>query len=120
MVSAEVEAWSAVCDPAFDLILLNVRIPAPDGVQVMRGRRFDIKVPVLAVTAYPDMETADAGLDVLMIKPVEPQALLAQGAGDAEGARLLLERSPPKAPGPTPLVRGLLSVQPVPPARFAR
>src|SRR6185295_18142838 len=54
-----VEALTAVRDGHADLVLLDVRMPGLDGVQVLRRiREFDGHVPVIMVTANEDVTLA--------------------------------------------------------------
>jgi DNA-binding response OmpR family regulator len=68
-----------------DLILLDIMLPKLDGLRVCRLLKFDLKyrhIPVVMLTARAgesDRETSlQAGSDEFMVKPFEPQALLAK------------------------------------------
>ena len=56
-----------------DVILLDLSMPDIDGVDVARILRADVRlagVKIIAVTAYGDAETAAAGFDLHLTKPV--------------------------------------------------
>jgi len=71
-----VEALTAVRDGRADLVLLDVRMPGLDGVQVLRRiREFDGHVPVIMVTANEDValarETLKLGAFDYVAKPFD-------------------------------------------------
>lgn len=83
----------------FDLILLDIRMPGIDGIEV--ARRFREKeqlqakllTPIIAITADADMTTQEAcllaGINRVLAKPVSPERLAAAVAelcGNAYGA----------------------------------
>lgn len=78
------EAVAAVSARAFDLVLMDVKMPVMDGVEATRairalgdGRRF---IPVLALTANADDADARqylaAGMNAVVSKPIQPDVLL--------------------------------------------
>jgi len=91
-----VEALTAVRDGHADLVLLDVRMPGLDGVQVLRRiREFDGHVPVIMVTANEDVtlakETLKLGAFDYVAKPFDFDYLdRAVAAGMARAG----ERSP--------------------------
>ena len=91
-----VEALTAVRDGRADLVLLDVRMPGLDGVQVLRRiREFDGHVPVIMVTANEDValakETLKLGAFDYVAKPFDFDYLdRAVAAGMARAG----ERSP--------------------------
>ncbi|MHB1561518.1 MAG: response regulator [Isosphaeraceae bacterium] len=81
---SEVEDGGAVMeslrrDPA-DLVLLDLRMPGLDGMEVLRRLREEaIDVPVVVVSAYRSISSAaralELGADDILAKPVEPVRL---------------------------------------------
>jgi CheY-like chemotaxis protein/HPt (histidine-containing phosphotransfer) domain-containing protein len=99
-VSGGQEAVAAVADNAFDLIMMDLRMPGIDGLEAARRiRAMDGplgRVPIVALTAevFADQVEAcrNAGMDSHLAKPFTPEALLAtltRGVAAAE----------PQAPG---------------------
>jgi len=70
----------------FDLVLLDIRMPDIDGIEVARRvrlreqERSDTSVPIIAITADADAVTRDAclkaGINAVLAKPVDPKQLL--------------------------------------------
>ena len=53
------EAWDWLSRARFDLVLLDIKMPKVDGVEIMRRlRQRQITVPVLVLTAYQSVEMA--------------------------------------------------------------
>jgi two-component system, sensor histidine kinase len=79
------EAVDAVRSGAFDLILMDIKMPLMDGLEAARRIRGmhgpASKIPVVALTANADpwdaAEYLDAGMDAVVEKPIKPAALLA-------------------------------------------
>lgn len=68
-----------------DLVLLDVQMPAPDGIEVtrrLRQRHNDIELPIILVTGYGETATKVRGLDAgatdFVTKPYEPTELVAR------------------------------------------
>jgi CheY-like chemotaxis protein len=68
-----------------DLILLDVKMPDVDGLEVLRALRSEEQtrgIPVLVVTACGDLRTRDeatrGGCDDYITKPVDPRELKAK------------------------------------------
>jgi signal transduction histidine kinase/CheY-like chemotaxis protein len=69
----------------FDLILLDIRMPDIDGIEVARRirnreqERSEAPVPIIAITADADTATRKAclgaGIDAVLAKPVDPEQL---------------------------------------------
>lgn len=81
-----------------DLVLMDIGLPDMDGYEVARGLRADpltCKVPLIALTGYGqsrDKETAAlAGFDAHLVKPVDPDELVAT----IEGVLGRLDLAPP-------------------------
>ncbi len=76
----------------FDLILLDLRMPGVDGIQIVEVlRRWGEGVPILMISGFGTVETAvqalHTGADDFLTKPVEPDVLIGKVAD-------LLERRP--------------------------
>ncbi|HYG86134.1 MAG TPA: ATP-binding protein [Azospirillum sp.] len=98
------EALARLGDGRFDVVLLDMRLPGMDGLDVARCIRAlpdpdAAMVPIIAVTANTSLEDRaqylDAGVDEVISKPVDPEALLdalarhaPAGAGAAKAADL--------------------------------
>jgi DNA-binding response OmpR family regulator len=65
-----------------DLLILDVMMPEPDGLDVLRAVRRDYDVPVLVVTARSTAEDKlvgfDLGADDYLTKPYDPRELMAR------------------------------------------
>ncbi len=80
VVSAE-EALAALAHGAFDLILLDVRLPKMSGIDALDEiLRVDHRAPVILITAHDNvqvrMRAAQAGVSAYLRKPVDEQDLL--------------------------------------------
>jgi response regulator NasT len=64
-----------------DLVLLDIRMPSPDGIEVARRLRAEFPVPIVFLTAFSDrrllFEAADAGGYAYIVKPVNEGEILA-------------------------------------------
>jgi CheY-like chemotaxis protein len=88
------EAIDRVQTGAFDLILMDIKMPGMDGVQatrLIRGLPGPVaKVPILALTANADpvdeVKYLAAGMDGVAQKPIQPDALL-------NAIRLVMDRA---------------------------
>ena len=80
---------SSLKSEPFDIILLDISMPDMDGVEVLRiireleeerGVRLGSGIPVIMVTAYtaPFMTSFKEGADDYILKPVDPDQLLAK------------------------------------------
>ena len=93
----------------YDLIILDVLLPAKDGFEVCRGlRRRRIHTPILLLTARDSVDDRvqglDCGADDYLVKPFAMRELLAR-------LRALLRRQQPYQPGR--LEMGSLVVDPI-------
>lgn len=86
-------ALEAVRDRHLDLVILDVMMPGPDGLQVCRMLRRESEVPVLMLTARTTEEDLlvglDTGADDYLKKPYSPRELTAR-------VRNLLRRTRPR------------------------
>lgn len=80
-----------------DLVLLDINMPAPNGLQVCREIRGRSPVPIMMLTVRDVeedlVEAFDSGADDYVHKPFSPRALLAR-------VRALIRRSEPLDAGP--------------------
>ena len=76
-----VEALAYLCSQDWDIILLDLRMPVMDGYVLLDVLRRDIRtsVPVVVLTAGDDSEQhlLGSGMDAILRKPLEREALLA-------------------------------------------
>jgi two-component system KDP operon response regulator KdpE len=76
------EALTRVANEAPDFVILDLRLPGIDGIETLRHMRSFTNVPVLVLTvreALRDKVTAlEAGADDYLVKPFEPDELLAR------------------------------------------
>lgn len=82
-----------LAEASFDLILLDVMLPALDGLEACRRmRKANVASPILLITARDSLEDKIAGLDAggddYLVKPFQLSELLAR-------VRALLRRGPP-------------------------
>jgi two-component system OmpR family response regulator len=92
----------------YDLVLLDLGLPKPDGLEVLRGlRRRRSPLPVIIVTARDGIEDRIGGLDLgaddYLVKPFEMRELLAR-------MRAILRRQ--GSGGPAILSNGAVSLDP--------
>jgi AmiR/NasT family two-component response regulator len=92
-----------------DLLVLDIRMPPPDGIEVARRLKTDFPVPIIFLTAFSDRkllsEAVDAGGYAYIVKPVIEGEVLAavdlvsarwneyRAAKDALKTRKLVERA---------------------------
>ncbi|MBV9353975.1 MAG: response regulator transcription factor [Chloroflexi bacterium] len=93
------EALQLIEEHAFDMLLLDVNMPAPNGLQVLEAVRRNTEVPILMVSArgreHDKVEALDLGADDYLSKPFGVGELLAR-------VRALLRRVVPGPRGPLP------------------
>jgi two-component system KDP operon response regulator KdpE len=101
------EALTMVTSGRPDLVILDLSLPGIDGIETLRHLRSFTPVPVLVLTVrdgLTDKVTAlEAGADDYMVKPFEPEELLAR-------TRAHLRRSQAVAPQPALVRSGLLEI----------
>lgn len=75
-------ALEAASGTAFDMVLLDLRLPGVSGLDVCRTLRADSIVPIIIVSAYGDSSDLVAGLeagaDDYVVKPMVPDVLAAR------------------------------------------
>jgi PAS domain S-box-containing protein len=84
----------------FDLVLLDIRMPGIDGIEVARRvrsrehERAEIPVPIIAITADTDAVTREAclavGINAVLAKPINPAQLVRTIAALCEGTEAAL------------------------------
>lgn len=83
------EALKLVPELSPDLVVLDIRMTPPDGIEVARHLKTDFPVPVVFLTAFSDrellVEAADAGGYAYIVKPFNEGEVLA--AVELAGAR---------------------------------
>lgn len=76
------EMMSKLQDEKPDIILLDVRLPGKDGIELMTDIRAVTKAPIILVSGSSSENTKIAGLEMgaddFMTKPVEPRELTAR------------------------------------------
>lgn len=103
------EALRLVAEVSPSLVILDIRMPEPNGIEVARRLKVEYPVPVIFLTAFSDRQlledAADAGGYAYIMKPVNEPAVLAaiemvsarwnelQAAKDALETRKLVERA---------------------------
>jgi EAL domain-containing protein (putative c-di-GMP-specific phosphodiesterase class I)/ActR/RegA family two-component response regulator len=80
-VSSGAEAVEAIMHTAFDVILSDIHMPGMSGVDLLSVvRAYDLDVPVILMTADPNLETAIEAVSLgalqYLVKPVPNDALL--------------------------------------------
>ena len=117
MAGRPCSSWSS---NDFDLVLLDIRMPDIDGIEVARRvrlrelERSETAVPIIAITADADAATREAclaaGINAVLAKPVIPEQLARAMAAHCEGIgrgntcqRTAVERSDLQRPGHTTL-----------------
>ena len=103
------EALRVVAEASPSLVILDIRMPEPNGIEVARRLKVENPVPVIFLTAFSDRrlleDAAEAGGYAYIMKPVSEPAVLAaiemvtarwnelQAAKDALETRKLVERA---------------------------
>ena len=100
------QAIEALKTGGFDLILLDLRMPGVDGIQLIEVlRRWGEGTPILMISGFGTVETAvkalHTGADDFLTKPVEPDVLTGKVAD-------LLERRPSLRVGTAPAFEGMI------------
>jgi two-component system KDP operon response regulator KdpE len=91
------EALKLIDERPFDLLILDIMMPGPDGLAVLARVRRDMNVPVLMLSArgreHDKVEALDAGADDYLTKPFGVEELMAR-------VRAALRRSTSAPTGP--------------------
>lgn len=79
--SSGTDALRLIPELAPDLVLLDIRMPSMDGVEVARRLKTEFPVPVIFLTAFSDRsllrDAADAGGYAYIVKPIDEGEVLA-------------------------------------------
>lgn len=79
--SSGADALRLILEQAPDLVLLDIRMPSMDGVEVARRLKTEFPVPVIFLTAFSDRsllrDAADAGGYAYIVKPIDEGEVLA-------------------------------------------
>ncbi len=96
------EALKLIDEHTIDLLVLDIMMPGPDGMEVLRRVRRDMDVPVVMLSARgretDKVEALDAGADDYLTKPFGVEELLAR-------VRAALRRVGSAPTGPLPAYR---------------
>jgi two-component system KDP operon response regulator KdpE len=96
------EALKLIDEQTIDLLILDIMMPGPDGLDVLRRVRRDMEVPVVMLSARgretDKVEALDAGADDYLTKPFGVEELLAR-------VRAALRRVGSAPTGPLPPYR---------------
>ena len=96
------EALKMIDEHTIDLLILDIMMPGPDGMDVLRRVRRDMDVPVVMLSARgretDKVEALDAGADDYLTKPFGVEELLAR-------VRAALRRVGSAPAGPLPAYR---------------
>ena len=102
------KALGRIIETRADIVVLDIMMPGPDGLEVLRRIRAETAVPVLMLTARGDEEDRITGLDLgaddYLAKPCSPREL-------ASRLRAILRRAPSE--GATPAQTGPLHLDTV-------
>ncbi|MBW2208617.1 MAG: response regulator, partial [Deltaproteobacteria bacterium] len=81
MVESGTEALERLAEESFHLMLLDIKMPGMDGVEVLkRAREIHPELPVVMMTAYATVETAVEAMKIgamdYLMKPFDPDSLV--------------------------------------------
>ncbi len=89
------KALGRIIETRADVVVLDIMMPGPDGLEVLRRIRAETSVPVLMLTARGDEGDRIAGLDLgaddYLAKPCSPRELVSR-------LRAVLRRARPEGP----------------------
>jgi DNA-binding response OmpR family regulator len=89
------KALGRIIESRADVVVLDIMMPGPDGLEVLRRIRAETSVPVLMLSARGDEGDRIAGLDLgaddYLAKPCSPRELVSR-------LRAILRRSRPEGP----------------------
>jgi two-component system, OmpR family, KDP operon response regulator KdpE len=94
-----VEALKLASEYPLDLVLLDIGMPGPDGIQVLAALRRETHLPVIMVSArgreHDKVQALDLGADDYLTKPFGVEELLARVRATLRRAGSVLESSLP-------------------------
>ena len=95
-VDTGIEALEAVKTEAYDLIILDVRLPDIDGISLLKSlKEIDAQISVLIITAYASTTSAinalNQGAAAYIMKPLDIDELIIKVNDILEKKRLILE-----------------------------
>ena len=97
-----VEALKIIAEHPCDLLILDIMMPGPDGIEVLKAVRREMEVPVIILSARgregDKVEALDLGADDYLTKPFGVEELLAR-------VRAALRRAGAGPKGPLPPYR---------------
>lgn len=87
------KALGKIIETRADIVVLDIMLPGPDGLEILRRIRTETSVPVLMLTARGDEDDRIAGLDLgaddYLAKPCSPRELVSR-------IRAILRRAHPE------------------------
>lgn len=90
------KALGRIIETRADIVVLDIMLPGPDGLEVLRRIRMETTVPVLMLTARGEEDDRIRGLDLgaddYLAKPCSPRELVSR-------LRAILRRAQPEGPG---------------------
>jgi two-component system KDP operon response regulator KdpE len=91
------DALTLVASKRPDLVILDLNLPGIDGLETLRHLRVFSSVPVIVLTVRDDLRSKlaalDAGADDYLVKPFEPEELLARARAHLRRSGAAEERS---------------------------
>ena len=101
------KALGRIIETRADIVVLDIMMPGPDGLEVLRRIRTETSVPVLMLTARGDEDDRITGLDLgaddYLAKPCSPRELVARIRAILRRAQVSSEVPPATKSGPLQL-----------------
>lgn len=101
------KALGRIIETRADIVVLDIMMPGPDGLEVLRRIRTETSVPVLMLTARGDEDDRITGLDLgaddYLTKPCSPRELVSRIRAILRRAQVSSEVSPATKSGPLQL-----------------